>query len=393
MNIIVILKGVEKSSSGIVFERILSGLVKNEKVNVISIFGSYKSQNSNLEIISSDFSPDASQFKYKLKLILLNEEEFQGKWAKFILDHLHKNGLNQKVDAILCLTSGGAFEELFTAYTISRALKIPYHIHTIDAIPPPPWWGENKILNWAKKRYARRFFANANSFSAISSKMVKYQELICQRKANSIIPVIPNPVSNSFIEKENCQSKTDQPIKLLYLGKLNKTRNGKEVVNAIQMLNKKEVPVQLDIVGLDKIKFLSNLGLKSIPDNINLEPWTDTPESRLAKADILVDIDINDDRDVFISGKLLTYICSNIPILSITTSNSPSSELLASQKIGVRVVTHHIEKIAESIIDLSTMEDHTRITEERKMLISKLRSDSISNALVTNVLNLGKTKH
>lgn len=392
MNIIIILKGVKKSSAGIVFERILNGLVKNEKVNVISIFSFYKSQSSNFEIVSANFSPNAGQFNYKLKLILLNQEEFQGKWAKFILDHLHKNGLNQKVDFILCLASGGAFAELFTVYTISRALKIPYHIHTIDAIPPPPWWGENKILNWAKRRYARKLFASASSFSAISRKMVEYQEYLSRRKARSINPVIPNPVSKIFVEKESYQSDGNKPIKLLYLGKLNKTRNGKALIDSLGILNQDDVNARLDIIGLSEEKFLSNLGLSTIPKNVNLEPWTEKPEKRIAQADVLVDIDINNKKDVFISGKLLTYLCSNIPILSITTDDSPSAELLSSQRYGVRVVNHFPKQIAESIMELSRIKDYIQISKERKLLIQKLSSKVISNALVENILNTAKSK-
>lgn len=388
MNIIILLKGVTKSSAGIVFERLLEELVQNHKLNIFFIFGSREVQNSHLEIVSANCSPDASSLKYKLKLILLNQEVNQGKWSEFVLNHISRHGLKARTEAVLCLTSGGSFEELYTARAVSESLNIPYHIHTIDAIPPPPWWGENKILNWAKRRYARRFFASAASFSAISRKMVEYQEALSQRKANAVHPVIPNPVSKTFVEKENDYSNEHKPIRLLYLGKLNKTRNGKALIDAIQILNKENVIAQLDIVGLGKDKFLSNLDLTGVPDNIHLESWTDNPEKRIASADILVDIDIADERDVFISGKLLTYLCSNIPILSVTTSNSPSSELLSSQEYGVTTVGHNPEQIVKSIRKLMRVDDYGKVAKEREILLSKLSSKSISNALVENIVSM-----
>jgi len=314
------------------------------------------------------------------------------KFSQSISEHLAKQN-KKNIDCILCLSSGGSFEEMYASYSLSKEMKVPYHIHTVDAIPPPPWWGEKWFLNRAKRMYVRKFFAEAASFSAISKKMVEYQEVLCQRKAGALNPVIPNPVSQTFVEKENDISNEYKAVKLLYLGKLNKTRNGKELVDAIQILNKEDVIAQLDIVGLDRDKFLSNLGLDAVPENINLESWTENPEKRMANADILVDIDINNEQDVFISGKLLSYLCSNIPILSITTSKSPSAELLSSQKCGVLTARHDSEQIAKTILELSGANDYGKIAKERQVLNSKLSSKIISSRLAENIIKAAGYKY
>jgi hypothetical protein len=97
-------------------------------------------------------------------------------------------------------------------------------------------------------------------------------------------------------------------------------------------------------------------------------PYTKEPQSALAQADVLVDLDVSSPGDVFTSGKLMTYLATDLPIIAITTKNSPTARLLADQRAGCWVVGHDSLSIARAISEACNFTDREAISRERMCL-------------------------
>jgi hypothetical protein len=74
------------------------------------------------------------------------------------------------------------------------------------------------------------------------------------------------------------------------------------------------------------------------------------PSRIIEQAHVLIDFDANFKNDVFISSKLITYLNTNIPILSLTPRNSPSDNLLNDNiDLGVVKMYYDEENMPESL--------------------------------------------
>jgi hypothetical protein len=88
---------------------------------------------------------------------------------------------------------------------------------------------------------------------------------------------------------------------------------------------------------------------------------------------------------VFISGKLKDYLCTNIPILSITPSNSPSRYLLENLKT-VEVVSNDKDSIINAILKIAQTEyceeDYKERVEIMKPFVVKNIVDEIERKFI-----------
>src|SRR5690606_22476348 len=144
--------------------------------------------------------------------------------------------------------------------------------------------------------------------------------------------VIYNPVYDKMTLR--CENYNGEKY-LLYAGKINIKRHPKLLIQVMIMLEEILPELKLYFLGTGQNEILNNCSENKFPQNIKVFDWSDKPEEYMKNALALVDVDINKKEDVFISGKLMSYLNSNIPILSITTEDSPSSKLLKNLKHGV----------------------------------------------------------
>jgi hypothetical protein len=83
---------------------------------------------------------------------------------------------------------------------------------------------------------------------------------------------------------------------------------------------------------------------------IRLLDFQKDPSRIIEQAHVLIDFDANFKNDVFISSKLITYLNTNIPILSLTPRNSPSDNLLNDNiDLGVVKMYYDEENMPESL--------------------------------------------
>ena len=134
---------------------------------------------------------------------------------------------------------------------------------------------------------------------------------------------------------------------MTYLGNIYGNRKPQNLYKAIDSLNSEGYKITMQIFAEPAHDESTHY------DFIKYRGYTRDIDSALEHSDILVDIDGDDLRPVFISSKLKDYLLINRPILSITPAESPSAKILNG--IGSVAITRNqeeaIKRAIRSIID------------------------------------------
>jgi glycosyltransferase involved in cell wall biosynthesis len=176
--------------------------------------------------------------------------------------------------------------------------------------------------------------------------MLEYQLKIMDIK-NIPSFVVHNPSTNDVIT-QNIQN--DKPKIFLYVGSIYHQRQPDELLKAFEIFSK-DKKVELWFLGNNKKLNLDRYNLnKESLSKIRLLDFQKDPSKLIEQAHVLIDFDANFKNDVFISSKLITYLNTNIPILSLTPRNSPSDNLLKDNiDLGVVKMYYNEENMPESL--------------------------------------------
>ena len=335
MKILILTSHIGGSATGIVTKNIIEGLLLNE-VNLHVLNEQNNSnlrENDNLKIHTINYKKlKSSGFYSELSLVLfsypLNEIRFINKATKKAKQLQQHN----KFDVIMVLSSAAGYHLLQTGLNIKNKLSLPLYIHSTDPIPAPKPWYNTQSLRSSIIFFARRIYKKVDFISLSNKHMLAYQKKIMGIKKTPSF-VVHNPSSNTRVLQYVKRHKNKV---FLYVGSIYHQRQPDTLIESFDMFSKNK-EVELWFLGNSK-----NLNL----DKYNLSPDTKSkikciefqkdPSSTIAKADVLVDFDANFQNDVFISSKLITYLNTNIPILSLTPKHSPTDKLLdAKVNLGV----------------------------------------------------------
>jgi glycosyltransferase involved in cell wall biosynthesis len=259
-------------------------------------------------------------------------------------------------------------------YKVARLLDTNYHLHTLDAIPSPACWGVAPVLSKAVGKSVTKYFANANSFSATNKVMldylVKYHELPNEQKKG----VVYNPISDEFIY----QSKPGNYA--LFLGNLNSQRNGKALLHGIANIQKIIPYFKFLFLGTSEDVISNQFINNKVPDNIEIRSFVKDPNLLIERANFLIDVDIDGVDDVYISSKLIKYLNSDIPILSISNADSPSRKLL-NEYAGPDIITccHSPKNVEQNIF--FGLNNQLKRTKEREQFAEKFDIKNLSYEL------------
>ena len=115
--------------------------------------------------------------------------------------------------------------------------------------------------------------------------------------------------------------------------------------------------------------------------------YTRDVNGALEHSDILVDIDGDDQRPVFISSKLKDYLLINRPILSITPEMSPSEQILKDID-SVATSRNQIEAITSAIRSILDNDYKSWSYDDRSRLIEMFNPSTIADNLLLTLKNL-----
>ena len=107
----------------------------------------------------------------------------------------------------------------------------------------------------------------------------------------------------------------------------------------------------------------------------------------LAKANILIDLDGDDEIPVFISSKLKDYLLINRPIVSITPNGSPSRNILGDMKT-IQVVNNVDEQIKNAIEHYIKYPMDNKQYSERNSLITYFCPETVGGDLLKEIARI-----
>ena len=375
MNIIFIVDNLKNNPSAIVANQFINGLNGiGDNLLVVTISAQHEDNLNNILLILIPFPFKINKTKEKILFILL--------FSKFYSKIINNCTLNKYLDTIsnfhpdivLTFSSCDAFSIIQLGNLISKQFSIPHHVHAVDALPAPECWGENRFLRKSKINYIRRLSADIQIFTSSNKQMLEYQ-LGLINNHNLLSDVIYNPINTEFI----CSNNKTKIITILYVGSLmsnSKGRNGIQYYKSI--IHFKDISKYQFIflgTGLD-VKNTFN-DIYPLPSNVHFISWTDNIDEYIKNSSLLIDIDIDADNDVFLSSKLIKYLNSDLPIISITGTNSPATNLLAVNGLGTLIISHDPELIKNSIINFDSIhiDLNTRHEYIQQFMINNIISD------------------
>ena len=378
MKIIFIVDNLNDNACAIVARQFINGF-SDIGVNILLITSSVinKYYTTNIPTILIPSPPAIYTIKHKISLILSIRQIASKKFNTHILHKYYTIISEFNPDIVLTFASSDGYSIIDLGNIVSHKFKIPHHIHAVDALPAPECWGENIFLRKIKIHYIKQLCSNVKIYTSTNRQMLDYQLQLIDNP-DILSEIIYNPINTNFIHRDKDQQKTQ----VLYIGNLtsnNKGRSGIEYYKAI---------VQLNSINNYEFIFLGTcIDIKNkfneiypLPENIQFIPWTDNVDEYIKSSSLLIDIDIHADNDVYLSSKLIKYLNSDLPILSITGTNSPASNLLNIKGLGVLPISHHSQLIKNSIINSESIYVDKKIRTQfiEKFMINNIISDIIN---------------
>lgn len=279
-----------------------------------------------------------------------------------------------KPDIVYCRTSPE--DACYVGYNIHKKYGIPTLQHFSDPVPAPL---EYLPCSRKRKSLIKRISEVLKAATIVSygnESMLKYVEEAVGMNLHEKSFVSPDMASGSEIQYVPAQQRNT--IVLVFFGSLYGGRNPYPLFESIKDLNKNGYKIELQVyskIGQDVLTIFPFV--KSMEYNSN------TIEV-LSKANILIDLDGDDEIPVFISSKLKDYLLINRPILSITPTESPSRKLLEGLA-SVRVVENEKEKISKAIIGIMGCPVNDNQYIDRKKLIDYFSPDSVVENLLSEI--------
>jgi glycosyltransferase involved in cell wall biosynthesis len=385
MKILLITSKIGQTATGIVTKNIIEGLLQNgAEVHVISDGESNVfSDNVNLQTTRIKYKRiKSSSFFSELCLLLLkyplNEIKFIKKATKKAID-LHSQ---YTYDIVMVLSSAAGFHLLRSGLAIKHKAKLPLYIHATDPIPAPTQWYNTQSLRTALIASAKKVYKKADVISLSNKYMLEYQLKIMDIK-NIPSFVVHNPSTNDVII-QNIQN--DKPKIFLYVGSIYHQRQPDELLKAFEIFSK-DKKVELWFLGNNKKLNLEKHNFnKESMSKIRLLDFQKDPSKIIEQAHVLIDFDANFKNDVFISSKLITYLNTNIPILSLTPRNSPSDNLL-NDNINLGIIkmyyneNNRITAFQEALDIMSPVSQSIKINREK--VLKAFKKEQVGELIVT----------
>lgn len=390
MKIITITGNVGHAATGIVTESLLLGLFS--KGIELQIFAEQNSSPhfDDKSIITNSFYKIINNEKITKAAIAFLKYPFNEiLWILSSLRILLKINQKRPSTIILVIASAGDMHLLELARLLCMKTHLPLYIHMTDPSPAPVMWKEKSYLRNGLRSIVKRCYKNASLFSNSNPFMLNYQlkelgELKNPKTFFIYNPIIGRPVFKN--DDQNC-------ITILYLGNILYNRRADEIIKAYIELVSDYNNLKLQFVGI-KSPSLNHLNLEEDKlKTISVHSWTNNPDEYIRNASILLDFDAPFENDVFISSKLMKYLNTDVPIVLITPSNSPSQHLCKELPKSVFISDYQNKNIIDTFkkaIDSSKKTDSKVIMEERNNLLKSLSVDSAATMMVKKMQELIK---
>ncbi|MGI0153061.1 hypothetical protein ACQ661_05285 [Pseudidiomarina sp. WS423] len=277
---------------------------------------------------------------------------------------------------------GSPVGALLAAGDLAKIGKIPLGLHFADPIPATKEWQSNKKERKKLINEVSNVIKMSSLVTFVTQEMLEYQFRILDLKEFPTTLLLPNPIPEYISLNRDMKSRS-VGLSIGFIGQLGSVRNPLPLIEAVNRLNVEGNKIDLLFVGTRRTDILKRIQQTSRYFIKFISYQNDLAET-LNNLDMLVDIDSDNDEQVFISNKLMEYLATDKAILSISTDNSPSRRLTVSlNELFYRAHNNSnsiIKAINKYMLDEQTQ--NAAVSKERNILRGELSKENIAHSLV-----------
>jgi glycosyltransferase involved in cell wall biosynthesis len=327
---------------GICTKRLVKSLADSGiKVEVLTTKYTKDNNDSNINISK------ISAFPYKLVYLLNRIFKIRLDPEKYWRIRAEKVIVN--IDTKLIYARANPVSSIYVAYKLSIKYNLPLAVHFSD--PIPNYWADPKTKNY---QYClatlREIVASAQAITFTTSEALEYQEAILGYPIKHKSFVL-NHVAPSKTECNIVRSTTKEVF--LYIGTLYGNRSPSILLKAFALYHNANPNSELHFVGSSSLTLHREINKLRLHSSCVVHAKTPNLLNHYSNSTVLVAMDANDDKSVFISTKLIEYLMVDRPILLITPNNSPSYQLLQKFKETTLCAGYDAKAIADGMQELS----------------------------------------
>lgn len=381
MKILVLTYNYGDTASGVVTYRVVSEMKRlGNEVFVITSESSVK-DNYVLECPNflSDNSVIVRGIKKLYRLLTGDLLEYNFLWRmrayKRALEIIKQNN----IDWLYCRTT--PLDSCAVGYRIKNRANIKLLLHFTDPVPSEYSTRNKWLLHVLVKKY-KKIIEKSDYVSYGTKEMQKCQESLFQIGGGNSF-VSPDAASSS--EPLRLPYKYNDVKKIVYFGGFGDYRNPYPLFEAVEDINKAGGKVAL-LVYMRK-----PLTQKAIPSNVIFMGRTDRMDIALAEADVLVDLDVINEKSVYLSSKIKDYILVDRPILAITRAGSPTFNLVKRMNSFI-CCENDKKQIVESLKVIMLKGQQGFTYEERQSLIDYFSPTHVAEEILDNMHQLNDNK-
>ncbi len=265
---------------------------------------------------------------------------------------------------------------------IASKYNLPHIASFSDPIPSPfyPKW----IFDLRKKKI-KMILKKLSAYSFICQEMLEWENSNCKIDKNTKGFILPNPIN----KKINIEKSGQQVIS--FIGHFYGKRKAENLIKGFDFLLRKFPNAQLWIVGTDVSKISPFLESNNLRNHVKILPYTNDVIQIMKESTVLVDVDFDceKEKNVYISSKLIEYLRTNLPIVLLTTPNSPAESLLSKCSESAKIVYHkNILGIASALEWALNFFDTEKARIEREQLYKAYCMNTQINLLEDKLISM-----
>lgn len=256
---------------------------------------------------------------------------------------------------------------LIPAFLLSRRYSRPLILHFSDPFPPPneqhpgPEFmeGLQAMINEAKAIS----FTNENTIS-YQQRFLSFPD----DKAFVLKHIGPEPA---------VFGKPEQPKHFYHIGGVGRHRPALPLLEGFSLYHQSHPESRLFFVGSSE-EYLRPLLRKHDFSFVELLPYTDRVQDVIRKAGVLVSIDAEVDRPIFTPTKVVEYLLTDRPVLSITPPGSPVEKLISrSPDTALAVTCYTKQAIAKGLEKVGKISFSQQAMQNRIAGMDDFRAESV----------------
>lgn len=362
------------SAPGTVFKTLAKSLYKYADIDILS---PTFDENDSLEGIGKTklrdyFLPSWQEVRDSWNRRKYNPSD--RRWIRKNLYRAIKSTIGQKYDGVITFTSMNFFPSIYMGRILSRILRIPWSIYSVDGIPSPvEWLDGDHTIHKLLSEHINKSCTKADIIFSSNEYMMRYQQQICTDfKGRWSYLYTPHKQSQDYRKSGH------SGYRFLYTGALYGLRKIEGLIAGFRRFLQNHPDSKIIFVGYAAPSFFQSESDLIQNGNIILRPFSKDLTEYYQDADVLLDIGADIPDDVFLSSKIVSYLPIDRPILAITGANSPARGIMN----GCRSIIHcgnQEEEVFQAMQEC--IEAIGKGISDRNELIRDFDADSIAGKL------------